>query len=48
MARQPRFTVPAIPQRIIQRGNNHEPCFYTEEDYCRYRRICVLTPFSVV
>ncbi len=37
MARQPRFTVPGIPQHIIQRGNNREPCFYTEENYCRYQ-----------
>jgi len=37
MARQPRFTIPGIAQHIIQRGNNREPCFYTEEDYFRYR-----------
>lgn len=37
MARQPRFTIPGIPQHIIQRGNNREPCFYAEEDYSRYR-----------
>ena len=37
MARQPRFTIPGIPQHIIQRGNNREPCFYAEEDYLRYR-----------
>lgn len=37
MARLPRFTIPGIPQHIIQRGNNREPCFYAEEDYCRYR-----------
>jgi len=28
MARQPRFTIPGIPQHVIQRGNNREPCFY--------------------
>ncbi len=37
MARQPRFTIPGIPQHIIQRGNNREPCFYSDEDYERYR-----------
>ena len=37
MARLPRFTIPGIPQHIIQRGNNREPCFYAEEDYIRYR-----------
>ena len=42
MARQPRFTLPGIPQHIIQRGNNREPCFYAEEDYCRYRDDLIL------
>lgn len=37
MARQPRFTIPGIPQHVIQRGNNREPCFYAEEDYWRYK-----------
>jgi len=37
MARQPRFTLPGIPQHVIQRGNNRNPCFYAEEDYRRYR-----------
>ena len=37
MARQPRFTIPGIPQHIIQRGNNREPCFYAEDDYLRYK-----------
>ncbi len=36
MARKPRFTLPGIPQHVIQRGNNREPCFYTEKDYWRY------------
>lgn len=36
MPRKPRFTLPGIPQHIIQRGNNREPCFFTEEDYQRY------------
>jgi putative transposase len=25
-----------IPQHVIQRGNNREPCFYAEQDYRRY------------
>ena len=37
MARQPGFTIPGIPQHIIQRGNNREPCFYTGADYFCYR-----------
>jgi len=36
MARQPRFTLPGVPQHVIQRGNNREPCFYSNDDYSRY------------
>ncbi len=36
MARKPRFNLPGISQHVIQRGNNREPCFYAEDDYCRY------------
>lgn len=36
MARKPRFSLPGIPQHVIQRGNNREPCFYAEDDYPRY------------
>ena len=36
MPRKPRFTIPGIPQHVIQRGNNREPCFFAEEDYGRY------------
>jgi len=36
MPRKPRFNLIGIPQHVIQRGNNREPCFYTEEDYRRY------------
>ena len=33
MLRRPRFNLVGIPQHVIQRGNNREPCFYAEEDY---------------
>ena len=36
MPRKPRFTLPGIPQHVIQRGNNREPCFLDEADYRRY------------
>ncbi len=36
MPRKPRFNLPGIPQHIIQRGNNREPCFLSEGDYSRY------------
>ena len=36
MPRRPRFALPGIPQHVIQRGNNREPCFVAEQDYRRY------------
>jgi putative transposase len=36
MPRKPRFTLPGVPQHVIQRGNNREPCFLAESDYRRY------------
>ena len=37
MARKPRFHLPGVPQHVIQRGNNREPCFFAEDDYIRYK-----------
>jgi len=36
MPRKRRFTVPDVPQHVIQRGNNRGPCFFAESDYHRY------------
>jgi len=36
MPRKPRFNLPGIPQHVIQRGNNREPCFFTKANYQRY------------
>jgi len=36
MARQPRFVLIGQPQHIIQRGNNRQNIFKTEEDYLSY------------
>jgi putative transposase len=36
MPRKPRFTLPGVPQHVIQRGNNRQPCFFAEVDYRRY------------
>jgi len=36
MPRKPRFNLPGLPQHIIQRGNNREPCFYSRQDYHQY------------
>lgn len=40
MARRPRLYVPGVPQHVVQRGNNREPCFFAEEDY-RYYLDCL-------
>ena len=36
MARKPRVILPGVPQHVIQRGYNREPCFYSEQDEIRY------------
>ena len=36
MPRKPRFNAPGISQHVIQRGNNREPCFFTQVDYRHY------------
>ena len=36
MSRKPGFNQIGIPQHVIQRGNNREPCFYAEVDFYRY------------
>jgi len=36
MARLPRLCLPGIPQHVIQRGNNRQACFASEEDFAAY------------
>lgn len=36
MSRKPRFSLAGIPQHIVQRGHNQEPCFFGEADYLCY------------
>ena len=36
MARKPRFPLAGVPQHVVQRGNNREPCFHGVEDCQRY------------
>ena len=36
MPRRSRLIIPDIPLHIIQRGNNHQACFFAEEDYLFY------------
>lgn len=33
MARNPRFTLPGVPQHVVQRGNNRVPCFFAPQDH---------------
>ena len=37
MPRPTRLDVPGVPQHIIQRGNDRQPCFFADADYLRYR-----------
>ena len=36
MPRRPRIKLAEVPQRIVQRGINRQPCFFAEEDYRFY------------
>ena len=36
MPRKPRFQLPGYPQHIVQRGNNRQACFFSEQDYHYY------------
>jgi putative transposase len=36
MSRKPRFVLPGVPQHLVQRGHNREPCFFAPADYQRY------------
>lgn len=36
MPRRPRVALPGVPLHLIQRGNNRQACFYTDEDYLLY------------
>ena len=36
MPRRPRIKLAGMPQHIVQRGINREPCFFADEDYFSY------------
>ena len=36
MPRQPRPDLAGVPQHVVQRGNDRQPCFYVADDYRRY------------
>lgn len=37
MPRPLRLDLPGIPQHVIQRGNDRQPCFFSDVDHQRYR-----------
>ncbi|WP_188801395.1 transposase, partial [Dyella caseinilytica] len=39
MPRQPRLDIPGLPQHVIQRGNNRQPCFLRDQDYRCYLQL---------
>ncbi len=43
MGRKPRFELIGVPQHIIQRGHNREPCFFSQDDYFSYLEYLKLT-----
>ncbi len=36
MPRRPRLDLPGIPQHVVQRGNDRQPCFFADADRQRY------------
>ncbi len=42
MSRKTRFVIPGVPQHVIQRGHNREPCFYSVNTVFRPRWIEVV------
>ena len=36
MPRRPRLHLPNLPLHLVQRGNDHQPCFLDDRDRCRY------------
>jgi len=36
MPRMPRVVVPGLPLHVIQRGNNRQAIFFTDQDYYRF------------
>ena len=38
MARQPRLDLPGVPQHVVQRGVDRQPCFASDDDYLQYRQ----------
>jgi putative transposase len=39
MARKPRMYLPDVPAHIVQRGNNRNACFFSDDDYLYYLEV---------
>ncbi len=39
MPRKPRMYIPGIPAHVVQRGNNRDVCFFSDEDYLYYLEV---------
>jgi putative transposase len=39
MPRKPRMYLPSIPAHIVQRGNNRDACFFSDDDYLYYLEV---------
>jgi len=47
MARLPRLFIKDCPQHIIQRGNNRQALFFSDEDYTVYLENSESSPRSI-
>ena len=47
MPRRPRIKFAGMPQHIVQRGINREPCFFSDEVYFSYCSGQVITDTSI-
>ena len=39
MPRKPRIGLPGVPQHVVQRGNNRQPCFHNERDFYHFLEV---------
>ncbi len=39
MPRKPRMYLPGVPAHIVQRGNNRDACFFSDDDYLYYLEV---------
>jgi len=39
MPRKTRMYLPGVPVHIVQRGNNREACFFSDDDYLYYKEL---------